>query len=356
MPSISIIIPVYNVEKYLKECLDSIVNQTFRDFEIICINDGSTDSSPEILNKYAQKDNRFIVISQENQGQGVARNRGIEIANGEYIMFLDSDDWLDTNTFELCYKQIKECKNDFVMFGYSNYYEERNLLVPNTTKLKPFKGIENKSINLKTLDIPFYNNSFCVTQIYSKEFLDKNNIRFSTDKNGEDILFVSKAIIESSSISIIDKPLYVYRRRMFSTTTTQNEYFINSTFSTRQKAYELYLQSGNKNLTNAFIEYEIRSLIHWFSTIEDYSLRKMYYYKMQELFKYLNDNYNINKRLLGKNNYKKLKLIIKHSYLFYNFNYTLSKIPQFIFSINKNKYGEKYLTILGIKFKIKGIK
>lgn len=356
MPAISIIIPVYNTEKYLNECLDSIVNQTFQDFEIICINDGSTDGSLKILNEYAQRDNRFIIISQDNQGQGVARNRGIKTANGKYIMFLDSDDWLNTNTFELCYKQIKECKNDFVMFGYSNYYEERNLLVPNTTKLKSFKGTKNKSINLKTLDIPFYNNSFSVTQIYSKEFLDKNNIRFSVDKNGEDILFVSKAIIESSSISIIDKPLYVYRRRMFSTTTTQNEYFINSTFSTRQKVYELYLQSGNKNLTNAFIEYEIRSLIHWFFTIEDNSLRKIYYYKMQELFKYLNNNYTINEQLLGNNNYKKLKLIIKYSFRIYNLNIQLLKIIQNIFSINKNKYNEKYLTILGMKFKIKEIK
>lgn len=88
MPKISIAIPIYNVEKYLRECLDSIINQTFGDFEVICVNDGSTDGSLNILNEYAQKDERFIIISQNNQGQGVARNKAIEVAGGEYILFV----------------------------------------------------------------------------------------------------------------------------------------------------------------------------------------------------------------------------------------------------------------------------
>ena len=97
MPKVSIIIPVYNVEKYLKKCLNCIVNQTLTDFEVICINDGSTDNSLEILNEYAKNDKRFIVISQENQGQGVARNRCLELVKGEYIQFIDPDDWVETN-------------------------------------------------------------------------------------------------------------------------------------------------------------------------------------------------------------------------------------------------------------------
>ena len=91
MTKFSIIVPVYNVEKYLKECLDSIVNQTFGDFEIICINDESTDSSLDILKEYSEHDSRFVVISQKNQGQGVARNKGINLAKGEYVLFVDPD-------------------------------------------------------------------------------------------------------------------------------------------------------------------------------------------------------------------------------------------------------------------------
>ena len=97
MPKISVIVPIFNVEKYLKECLESIINQTFKDIEIICINDGSTDNSLDILNQYAEKDNRIKVITQSNQGLSAARNTGIKYANGEYISFIDSDDYIDTS-------------------------------------------------------------------------------------------------------------------------------------------------------------------------------------------------------------------------------------------------------------------
>ena len=109
MPKISIIIPVYNVENYIKQALDSVVNQTFKDIEIICINDCTPDKSFEIVKEYAKNDDRFVLIEQEtNQGQGVARNIGIEKASGEYIMFLDPDDWFALNACELTYNQTKD--------------------------------------------------------------------------------------------------------------------------------------------------------------------------------------------------------------------------------------------------------
>lgn len=100
MTKVSIIVPVYNVEKYLKRCLDSLVNQTLKDIEIICVNDGSTDGSLAILNEYVRNDDRIVVINQENSGQSVARNRGIDVAKGEYIGFVDSDDWVCEDYFE----------------------------------------------------------------------------------------------------------------------------------------------------------------------------------------------------------------------------------------------------------------
>lgn len=102
---VSVIVPVYNVEKYLRECLNSLVNQTLKEIEIICINDGSEDSSLEILNEYASKDSRFVIINQENSGQSVARNKGLDVAKGEYIGFVDSDDWVDLNFFENLYSE-----------------------------------------------------------------------------------------------------------------------------------------------------------------------------------------------------------------------------------------------------------
>ena len=100
---VSIIIPVYNVEKYLQKCLESLVNQTLKEIEIICINDGSTDKSEEILKIFAQKDDRIIVVNKENEGQSVARNVGIKLAKGEFLGFVDSDDWVDLDFFEKLY-------------------------------------------------------------------------------------------------------------------------------------------------------------------------------------------------------------------------------------------------------------
>ena len=105
MPLISVIIPVYNVEKYLRECLDSVINQTYKNLEIICVNDCSTDSSPEILEEYAKKDRRIIIKKNpKNIGLGLTRNEGIKIASGEYIHCLDSDDWLELYAYEILVK------------------------------------------------------------------------------------------------------------------------------------------------------------------------------------------------------------------------------------------------------------
>lgn len=103
MPKVSVIIPVYNVEKYLRKCLDSVIHQTLTDIEIICVNDGSTDNSPDIINEYTKKDARIKIINQKNSGQSIARNTGIEAAHGEFIGFVDSDDWIDKNYFEKLY-------------------------------------------------------------------------------------------------------------------------------------------------------------------------------------------------------------------------------------------------------------
>ena len=121
MVKISVIIPVFNVELYLEECLDSVINQSLDDLEIICVNDGSTDSSLSILEKYAKMDDRVKIISQENQGQGSARNKGLSIAKGECIYFIDSDDKIELDTLKDCYDCVKKNDLDFVMFQLINY-------------------------------------------------------------------------------------------------------------------------------------------------------------------------------------------------------------------------------------------
>ena len=115
----SIIIPVYNVEPYLRECLNSIINQTFQEFEIICIDDGSTDNSFSVLQEYAQKDKRFKIFRQENQGSGIARNYGINTAKGKYLVFVDPDDWVVQDYLEQLYDAFKESGADVELCNVS---------------------------------------------------------------------------------------------------------------------------------------------------------------------------------------------------------------------------------------------
>ena len=142
-PKISVIIPVYNVEKFLRECLDSVVNQTMRDIEIICVNDGSTDNSLDILKEYAAKDDRIIVINQTNGWLSAARNNGLKIARGEYIQFVDSDDYLELNACETAYKYALQYDADVVIFGYKNFPEQVGNI-----KNKRGKGLKYKEVGV----------------------------------------------------------------------------------------------------------------------------------------------------------------------------------------------------------------
>lgn len=128
MPAISIIIPVYNVEKYLRRCLDSVLNQTFADWEAICVNDGSPDNSADILAEYAARDSRFVVVTQKNGGLSDARNTGMKHATGKYIMYLDSDDFIHPQTMEIAHYMAVRDGSDIVSFNYDRAYRPRLML------------------------------------------------------------------------------------------------------------------------------------------------------------------------------------------------------------------------------------
>ena len=123
MVKISVIVPVYNVEPYLPQCLDSLIEQTFNDIEIICVNDGSTDGSLNVLNHYAAKDSRIKVIDKPNGGVSSARNRGLDAAQGEYISFVDGDDWLKQNAYEEIISAVDKRNVDMAVFGYYEYLD-----------------------------------------------------------------------------------------------------------------------------------------------------------------------------------------------------------------------------------------
>ena len=200
MPKISVIIPVYNVEKYLRQCLDSVINQTYKDLEIICVDDCSTDNSRQILQEYAKKDERIkILYNKKNSKLGPTRNNGLKVATGKYIHFLDSDDWLEPNAYETLINDAEK-GYDAVYFLWNNVDIKNGAILPQNFK-KSFSRawvIEESGVN-------------AWHGLYKKDFLSENNLEFNDYSCMEDLEFTYKAIIFSNNMCVLDKQLLNYR-------------------------------------------------------------------------------------------------------------------------------------------------
>lgn len=225
---ISVIIPVFNVEEYLHDCINSVLKQSYQDFEIICIDDNSTDSSSEILEYFSKKDSRVKVYKNPlNKGQGYSRNKGLNMSQGKYVFFLDGDDWISFDTFEQLVKMAENKNLEVLMFKNIVYYEnsqdfdmeqyyEMDFLIKCHSKVFNHWDIDKTQI----FSIP---NGPC-NKLYLKSFLDKYNIRFP-NKNliNEDNPFFYKLLLYANRISFFDKYFYNRRRRPSSIMTLTNE-------------------------------------------------------------------------------------------------------------------------------------
>lgn len=230
MVKVSVVIPVYNVEDFLGECLDSILNQTLEDIEVICVNDGSPDRSLEILNEYASKDSRMTVLDQENGGHAVATNRGMKLAKGKYIFFMDSDDILELNALEETYKVAEERNVDFVIFQAINYYMDTGELVEqenySMNELADFVG--DSVFNYR--DIRDYIFSITVTpwsKLYNREFVMKNNITYPEGLVFDDNVFFYDTLFAADRITFLRKHLFKRRWYSSSSTTSGARHFTN---------------------------------------------------------------------------------------------------------------------------------
>lgn len=188
---VSVIVPVYNVEKYLDRCINSILNQTYNNIELILINDGSTDSSMEIMKKYESLKN-VILINQENSGAGRARNRGIDRANGDYILFVDSDDMLDNNAINRLVNEIKD--NDIIIYGFKQFENDTNKLVMNS---KPVDCVWSRFKYVATS-----------SRMYNAKFFKKNKLYFSDLRIGEDVFLSITANSLTDKIVVLSESLY----------------------------------------------------------------------------------------------------------------------------------------------------
>lgn len=197
MPKISVLIPAYNAEKYIEKCIESVVNQTFKDIEIIIVNDGSDDKSPELIEKF--HDSRIKIINKKNSGYGASLNLGLKEAKGEYISIIEADDFIDKDMFKKLYSSPK---SDVIKSGFYFYPQnvQYNLNIEGLTTIDD----SPEMINIKPS---------IWSSIYKKSFLDKNNITFNESKGAsyQDISFHFKTLFLAQSIYLINEPLYYYR-------------------------------------------------------------------------------------------------------------------------------------------------
>lgn len=224
-PYFSVILPVYNVESYLKECIETILAQDFEDYEIILVDDGATDNCPAICDEYAEKYSNISVIHKKNGGLSSARNAGMDIAQGQYIWWVDSDDWIEEGALEKLWDASCESLPDMVKFSYCRSGEET---VPVESGIGPGTYCRGKGLE-ELVDRAFYHaGAFCLSawsHIYRRDFISRNALRFVSERDvgSEDYLFNLQALVRAGSIAVMEDTLYCYRLRSDSLSQSYNE-------------------------------------------------------------------------------------------------------------------------------------
>ena len=210
----SIIVPAYNAEKYLQECVESVLSQSLKDFELILVDDGSKDDTPKICDEYARKDTRVRVIHKQNGGSSSARNVGIDASAGEYIMFLDSDDyWDDKNALRNIKENISKKEADIYMMGFKKFFQKENKLTDEHWDVDEIDRADEQEDKLKCI---MQNNMFIASawnKIIRRMFLIRNEIKFVVGQNAEDIEWCAKLLLTTNKIIALDLNFYIYRKQ-----------------------------------------------------------------------------------------------------------------------------------------------
>lgn len=299
MAEISVIIPVYNREKYIEKCLESVLSQTFADIEIICINDGSSDQTLEILQTYANKDSRFRIINlKTNKGASNARNIAIKESNSPYLFFLDSDDWIEPNCLELLYKQITEDKTE-IAFGAYNYYSNGTKIGDQLQEIINLKS--DKNIDSYRLLITIGG------KLFSKNFIIQNSILFKENFiTAEDFIFNFQCYSYGAKFSTVKQTLYNYDISA-TDSATSSMHIQNS----ENKALMYFVDSGYFDMLSDFykliyINNIINCALSWYAIYKNKKLKK----QIQECYVYLKKNIP-NEILIQCTNFQEFKNIAK---------------------------------------------
>lgn len=285
----SIIVPVYNVENYLKKCLESLIKQTYYNLEIICINDGSTDNSLQILREYKKKDKRIKVINQKHYGVSHTRNNGIRISKGDFITFVDSDDFIDLNVFEKCVKKIINNNADIVVYQLIAENQKYQRYIDNKIYISdPYSAIRDYNLYPSTCN-----------KIFRRKIIIENNIFFKEDvKYAEDAIFKEFAFIKSTVIALEPSVIYHYVYRKNSAERSLNEIIkIESQIKRIDYLYDFYIKNNELRNIDNLIEILVQRVIPLINIVKNKDLKNFYKLIFLKLYNsklkpFINYNYN----------------------------------------------------------------
>ena len=317
MPKVSIIVPTYNVENYLRECMESIVRQTLKDIEVICINDGSTDGSLAILKEYADKDDRIVLVDKKNEGYGVGMNIGLDKATGEYIGIVEPDDFVPLNMYEDLYNVAKENDLDFVKADFYRFTRNEN----NGNMSLTYNHLDSTGEDYNVVIDPFekpYITKFIMNTwsgIYRREYIEKYHIRHNTTPGAsfQDNGFFWQTFIYAKRCMFLDKPYYMNRR--------DNP---NSSVNNKQKVYcmnveydfirDIFMQEGNEKLWERYKAYynykRYYSYVFTIGRISD-EFKKEYVERISKEFKRAFDLEEIDMSVFTPLAQERLSLLVK---------------------------------------------
>ena len=315
MCQISIISPVYNMEKYLEECIKSILSQDFEDFEVLFVNDGSKDSSFDILRHYENIDKRIKVFNKKNEGQGVARNFVLPYAKGKYVLYLDPDDWLCEGALRKIFNKFQQDDYDVIFFNVYRFYQKSG-------NKNPFRFIDcfytrfkDSVFNYKTASDILFETNGLPFKAYNREFLVKNKIKYTASKYIEDSEFFIRAVLAAKKLVCLDEFIVNYRvhSESSSSTTHLNIDVFEKTFYICESVFmEYYNKNPDKNLLDSFLKNRTDQLFCHFNRVIK-SHKRQFYQMMRRIFIHINRTYSMD--YLSKTAYKsQVERIIKYDY------------------------------------------
>ena len=277
-PKISVIIPTFNVEKYIGQCMDTVLGQTLQEIEVICVDDGSEDSTLEILKAYAKKDGRMKVIKQENINAGAARNRGLKYATGKYVVFLDADDFFEKKMLEKMWERAEKVQAEVVVAGSDVFDDDKQIYTEGRAferemipRAEVFAGRDVDKLFLVFVGWPW-------DKMFLKEFLDENRLKFQEQRSTNDLYFVYAALAKARKVSVVDEVLAHHRVNVRTSISMTREKSWGCAFEAILKLKKQLVEwkMFDEAMQRSFVNYALHHLLWHLETLRKPAQEKFY--------------------------------------------------------------------------------